>query len=266
MSKRFLSCLAAVAMTAAVAVTGTATAAEADTPGCQTSNSTITDYSYVLKGLDGSTRTVTDLTGNTRPGDVVTASFTIVDCSGVQVSLAAYRAPTNVYSDVLASQQTLYSSATGTFSTGRYSLTVTIPARPGTPSGDCTNTHLSNADFTGHGANVSGPYDTTCDGSPSRNGNSENSQSNKPCAGCVGNADNKNPPGQQPDPTRDGNNGYECDNNQGVGKTNPAHSGCTTNRFYQIDLVRGSVLTTLGPAGSTNFYYAQGRLLDTDLG
>ena len=265
MSKRFLSCLAAVAMTAAVAVTGTATAAEADTPGCQTSNSTITDYSYILKGLDGSTRTVTDLTGNTRPGDTVTASFTIVDCSGVQVSLATYRAPTNVYSDVLASRQTLYDSATGTFSTGRHSLTVRIPARPGTPSGDCTNTHLSSANFTGHGANVSGPYDTTCDGSPSRNGNGDNGQG-KPCAGCVGNADNKNPPGQQPDPTRDGNNGYECDNNQGVGKTNPAHSGCTTNRFYQIDLVRGPVLTTLGPAGSTNFYYAQGRLLDTDLG
>jgi hypothetical protein len=265
MSKRFLSYLAAVAMTAAVAVTGSATAAQADVAGCQTSNSTITGWSYDLVGLDGSRRTVTDLTGNTRPGDKVTANFTIVDCSDVQVSLATYRAPTNVYSDVLASQQTLYSSATDFFSTGRHSLTVTIPARPGTPSGDCTNTHLSDANFTGHGANVSGPYDTTCDGSPSRNGNGDNGQG-KPCAGCVGNADNKNPPGQQPDPTRDGNNGYECDNNQGVGKTNPAHSGCTTNRFYQIDLVRGPVLTTLGPAGSTNFYYAQGRLLDTDLG
>ena len=115
-------------------------------------------------------------------------------------------------------------------------------------------------------ANVSGPYDTTCDGSPSLNGNTENSHAKQPCAGCVGNADNKNPAGQLPNAAHDGNNGYECDNNHGVGQTNPAHSGCTTNRFYQIDLVRGPVLATLGPAGSTNFYAAQGRLLDTDLG
>jgi hypothetical protein len=266
MSKRSFSCLAAVAMTAALVVTGTATTAAAADTTCQTSNSTITNYSYVLKGLDGSTRTVPDLTGNTRPGDQVTASFTIVNCSDVQVSLATYRAPTNVFSEVLASQQTLYDSDTGTFSTGRHSLQVTIPAHPGTPSGDCTNTHLSTANFTGHGANVSGPYDTTCDGSPSRNGNTQNSQAKQPCAGCVGNADNKNPAGQLPNAANDGNKGYECDNNQGVGKTNPAHSGCAKNRFYQIDLARGPVLPTLGPAGSTNFYAAQGRLLDTDLG
>lgn len=47
----------------------------------------------------------------------------------------------------------------------------------------------------------------------------------KPCAGCVGNADNKFPPGQAPNGS-DHNNGYECDGNSGVGKTNPAHSGC----------------------------------------
>jgi hypothetical protein len=52
MSKRVLSCLAAVAMTAAVAVTGTATAAQAEVAGCQTSNSTITDYKYVLRGVE----------------------------------------------------------------------------------------------------------------------------------------------------------------------------------------------------------------------
>ena len=74
-------------------------------------------------------------------------------------------------------------------------------------------------------ANDSGPYDSTSDGSPSGNGNG-GGNGNQPCAGCVGNADDKNPPGQLPGPDEDGNKGYECDDNSGVGKTNPAHSGC----------------------------------------
>jgi hypothetical protein len=69
------------------------------------------------------------------------------------------------------------------------------------------------------------PYDSTCDGSPSQNGNGIGNATGRPCAGCVGAADNKNPRGQFPDGT-DPNNGYECDGNNGVGKTNPAHTGC----------------------------------------
>jgi hypothetical protein len=77
----------------------------------------------------------------------------------------------------------------------------------------------------GNGANQPGPYDPNGVGRPSGNGNSEHNNGNRPCAGCVGNADDKNPPGQLPGGS-DGNAGYECDRNQGVGKTNPAHSGC----------------------------------------
>lgn len=69
------------------------------------------------------------------------------------------------------------------------------------------------------------PYDSTCDGSPSQNGKGDGNANGKPCAGCVGAADNKNPKGQLPNGS-DANNGYECDGNQGVGKTNPAHTGC----------------------------------------
>lgn len=47
----------------------------------------------------------------------------------------------------------------------------------------------------------------------------------KPCNGCVGNADDKAPPGQMLDGT-DKNAGYECDRNNGVGKGNPAHTAC----------------------------------------
>ena len=45
----------------------------------------------------------------------------------------------------------------------------------------------------------------------------------KPADGSVGNADDKSPPGQS---DNDKNKGYECDGNKGVGKGNPAHSGC----------------------------------------
>ena len=47
----------------------------------------------------------------------------------------------------------------------------------------------------------------------------------KPCAGCVGNADTKSPHGQELDGS-DPNAGYECDSNRGVGRGNPAHTGC----------------------------------------
>lgn len=79
------------------------------------------------------------------------------------------------------------------------------------------------------------PYGSTCDGDASENGNGNGGAGGRPCAGCVGSADNKNPPGQAPNGT-DHNNGYECDGNQGIsaakghkgdpGTGNPAHTGC----------------------------------------
>jgi hypothetical protein len=99
-------------------------------------------------------------------------------------------------------------------------------------SGDPTQPQpLSNADENTGGANgqcPGGTYCSTRDGSASQNGNGN--ANGKPCAGCVGKADNKNPPGQEKqDPAGTfPNNGYECDNNNGVGKTNPAHTGCAS--------------------------------------
>jgi hypothetical protein len=84
----------------------------------------------------------------------------------------------------------------------------------------------SNADYSGNGANVHGPYDSTRDGSASQNGKGDGKAGGKPCAGCVGKADNKNPAGQMPGGS-DNNAGYECDRNQGVGQGNPAHTSCT---------------------------------------
>jgi hypothetical protein len=77
------------------------------------------------------------------------------------------------------------------------------------------------------GAKTPGPYSPSAVGpqSPSANGNGGGHAWGRPCAGCVGNADVMNPPGQLPDAS-DPNLGYECDGNSGVGLTNPAHSGC----------------------------------------
>jgi hypothetical protein len=104
-------------------------------------------------------------------------------------------------------------------------LPATSSAAPA--SQGCDESHHSD---TGHGANQGGPYDSTCDGSPSGNGNGNGQATGKPCAGCVGNADDKNPgaasgKGQYPNGS-DHNAGYECDRNHGIGRTNPAHTGC----------------------------------------
>jgi LPXTG-motif cell wall-anchored protein len=83
-------------------------------------------------------------------------------------------------------------------------------------------------------AGTAGPYCSTRDGSVSDNGNGGGEETGRPCAGCVGKADNKNPQGQLPDAERDGNRGYECDTpghhvpNNGIAEGNPAHTGCTT--------------------------------------
>lgn len=98
----------------------------------------------------------------------------------------------------------------------------TATSGPGNSGQGCDGTHHSD---TGHGANQGGPYDNTCDGSPSGNGNGGGNATGKPCAGCVGNADDKNPHGQMPNGS-DANRGYECDSNHGIGRTNPAHTGC----------------------------------------
>lgn len=98
----------------------------------------------------------------------------------------------------------------------------------GEPRGEsessCPNEKAGTDD--GGGANTSGPYDNTCDGDASKAGNGGGSAQGRPCAGCVGNADDKNPPGQMRDGNHDGNAGYECDANNGVGRSNPAHTAC----------------------------------------
>src|SRR5205823_4866635 len=98
----------------------------------------------------------------------------------------------------------------------------TATTGPGNSSQGCDGSHNSG---TGNGANHPGPYDNTCDGSASGDGHGGGQATGKPCAGCVGNADDKNPKGQYPN-GNDHNAGYECDRNHGIARTNPAHTGC----------------------------------------
>ena len=98
---------------------------------------------------------------------------------------------------------------------------------PQTQSGSGGAQRQANTQSDGRGANQTGPYDPSGVGLPSGNGKSTSNNGKRPCAGCVGSADTKNPPGQLPG-GQDANKGYECDENQGVGKTNPAHSGCSS--------------------------------------
>jgi hypothetical protein len=87
---------------------------------------------------------------------------------------------------------------------------------------------ISRADANSGGANgqcPGGPYCSTRDGSASLNGNGNDKAVGRPAAGSVGRADNKNPHGQMPNGA-DGNAGYECDRNHGIGRRNPAHTSC----------------------------------------
>jgi hypothetical protein len=117
--------------------------------------------------------------------------------------------------------------------TSTFSLALAVgvagPAMAGSSNGPLNKPQtLSKADLNSGGANgqcPGGPYCSTRNGSPSLNGNGKGKATGKPCAGCVGKADNKNPKGQMPNGT-DHNAGYECDRNHGIGRTNPAHTGC----------------------------------------
>ncbi len=69
----------------------------------------------------------------------------------------------------------------------------------------------------------------------SGNGNGGGKALGKPLAGTVGRADDKNPKGQAFGPGLNGdmNNGYECDGNSGIARSNPAHTSCVV--FAPID-------------------------------
>lgn len=112
----------------------------------------------------------------------------------------------------------------------------------------------STADDTDNGANLDGGYDSTRDGDASDNGNGDGEATGLPCEACVGQADNKNPAGQDPHGLvgDDPNNGYECDGNNGIAKGNPAHSDCDSTTGTEVPTAPETEVegTTVVPSGS----------------
>src|SRR5436190_17468835 len=235
---------------AAIAVGTTNFVGQAATPDCDTIDAILTSH-YAVHHLDG-TVTETAALSNlqvpppVRPGDVIVGTFTLNPaCPTVMVSAASYWAPSAIFSDENQKQQVLFDSNSTTFTTNGSPIVVTQTVKiplSGIAFGLCPNKHNSSPQtYNGNG----GPppdnqYASTCDGRASENGKGNGNANGKPCQGCVGNADNKNPPGQFPNGS-DHNAGYECDRNNGVGKGNPAHSSCVTAHF-QVEFVVGPVI------------------------
>ena len=223
--------------------------------------SAVTNISYTsLSGVPVTLDPATGYVSGVQSGDTITVHFSVQGTTacpnGVQLSLASYNADAPGF----PSNQTLFASQTQTFAVGGpYSLTVTIPTT--SSGGSDPNCNPQHDNSNGGGANQSpGPYDPNGCGLPSGNGKSTNNNSSKPCAGCVGNADAKNPPGQYPNGS-DHNAGYECDRNQGVGQTNPAHTGCSGSPNFQLDFVSGTTIQSFDTTGHPS-YNDSGRLIN----
>jgi hypothetical protein len=171
-----------------------------------------------------------------RRGDHVVVTFEVPDGCTNRMTFASFVAPAPAFDGSKLSQQAIFSRQTGVFGPGWHSMAVDVFGFPGSTIPDCDavprpapiaskrrNDHAVVTFVAGApGVDQSGTSETPCDGSHPSGG--------KPCAGCVGNADDKNPPGQFPN---DPNAGYECDRNQGIGQGNPAHSPCED---FQVDL------------------------------
>ncbi|MDQ1395357.1 MAG: hypothetical protein QOG64_616 [Acidimicrobiaceae bacterium] len=243
--QRIASGLAIIMMAAGVGMVATASGAAAP-PDCTTNAAIIPPNNYKIIHLDGTFRT-NHVVGNLLPGDTVVGTFVLnAACPTVVVSGASYWAPSAIFSTENQKQQVLFDSATKTVLTGGHAVTVSVSVKiptTGIAFAPCPNPHnQSSQTFNGNGGSLANgnQYASTCDGRPSANGNGNGNATGKPCQGCVGNADNKNPPGQFPNGT-DHNNGYECDGNHGVGKGNPAHSSCLPAHF-QMEFVVGPVI------------------------
>jgi sarcosine oxidase gamma subunit len=86
-----------------------------------------TCFSFQLSGTCSPT-TVTDLRGATAQGETVTVTFTVPSGPAMTYTLVSYNAPDPVFNASDASEQTIYQVATGTFTGGTHTLTVTIPS------------------------------------------------------------------------------------------------------------------------------------------
>jgi hypothetical protein len=195
----------------------------------------------------GSTVIFTYLVTNT--GNIGLTLASIIDDNGT---------PTNPADDIVPTYVSGDTTNPGVLDPGETWLFVVsgTAAAPGVfvPNAAATAqaaTNLATRPVSGTGANVSGPYDPSGTGLPSGNGNGGGNATGRPAAGTVGNADTKNPPGQVAKYVDSPDNGYECDGNSGIARSNPAHTGCAGQITYvntvtvtgTVTLTDGSVLS-----------------------
>jgi parallel beta-helix repeat protein len=88
---------------------------------------TPTNVCYKVTTPSGCSQIVSNLSGNTAQGDTVTVTFTVPSGMNDTLTLVSYYAPSPSFSDSNAYQQSIDQQATGTFSPGTHSLTVSIP-------------------------------------------------------------------------------------------------------------------------------------------
>jgi hypothetical protein len=88
---------------------------------------TPTNVSYTVYNTNCQSTTVSDLRGNTAQGDVVTVTFTVPAGMNDTLSLVSYIAPGSTFNASTAYEQQIYDAASGTFSPGTHTLTVSIP-------------------------------------------------------------------------------------------------------------------------------------------
>ena len=165
--------------------------------------------------------------GNGQAASPQTAPMSQKSTSSTSTEPTAQGADAKPSASMSSGSQSFGSKSSGSSSPAGSHVTSGTAGTAGEPS---KPQPTSTADDNAGGANgqcTEGVYCSTRDGSASQNGNGGGTATGKPCAGCVGKADNKNPKGQQPGGS-DHNNGYECDGNNGIAKTNPAHTGCAT--------------------------------------
>ena len=92
-----------------------------------TPSTNLVNVTYTVTTPSGSKATYSDLS-SVQQGDTVTANFTVPSGDYDQLTLVSYVAPQSYYSATSAYLQTVAQVATGFFSPGKGSLTVTVPA------------------------------------------------------------------------------------------------------------------------------------------
>jgi len=196
-------------------------------------------------------------------GDEVTVTFEVPDGCEHELTLASFVAPAPAFDGSRLDDQVLFSRERGTFGAGRHSLTVHVfdfvPVAPATCAAERAEAEAERdalrqavqramaaspsyrervVELVGRNRladepHPNGPYAGSCDASETSLGSARG----RPCDGCVGKADDKDPPGQVV-PGTDSKAGYGCDRKAGIGKAKPAHSGCPN---FQLDFAYSAV-------------------------